>query len=525
MKRLFGVLIMMVAVASAYSHAAGWQLSSSQYEPAKIPLEIIAPRAGLTIANRYYKAYPGITYRVPVVVLGGAFPFQYQLVSGPSGMTIGQHYGDRDYGIINYPNPVAGSYSVTVRVTDQQSNTYTVTWPLTVTKSGFIFVDAVHGHHSAANGGTGTGTINNPFLTMDDWYSGTVGSSGSNAARKADNTYSGYFVYYRAGTYRTSSTYTESGTGGRRVPCVSGNKPKVQLAYPGENVTFDVSGGEISFYSDSSGNYYMGGIHFVGLNSAGDNRAWSWDSGVNDIGSFESSYDATTPSVGSNAAAMMSRRAGGYSNYIFMSHNTYLHLNGYVAFLGYSTNKVVAEFNTINNNTLGEGFYAKINNKNWSIRANTGLAGNSRPLFGIDGYSTSDNIEVCWNNYKSSGDGALLGLTPDTPIGNVWLYRNTWQVADQRVANVTVNNLVVAKDVVTYTNSGANSHGWLYKNGASVSAHFSGESCVRSGSGCTDSSGNLTGSARTSYLGLLGHEIPTSSSAGFPPAAPDLSVH
>src|SRR5689334_3733291 len=81
---------------------SAWQLAAGHYETAKIPLEIIAPRAGLTTANRYYKTYPGIAYRVPVVVLGGAFPFKFELLTAPSGMTIGQYDGDTDYGVINW---------------------------------------------------------------------------------------------------------------------------------------------------------------------------------------------------------------------------------------------------------------------------------------------------------------------------------------------------------------------------------------------------------------------------------------
>ena len=520
------IIMMLALLVAAHCEAASWQLTPLQYETSKIPMELAAPRAGLSTANRYYKAYPGLLYRVPVVVLGGAYPYQYALTAAPSGMTVGQHYGDADYGIINWTNPTTGTSSVTVQVTDQQGTVVSVNYSITVTTAGFIFVDSAKGHHSSANGGTGTGTLANPFLTMDDFYSGTVGGAASYSSRKADTTYSGYFVYYRAGTYATSTMATEGADNGLRSPFVSGNKPKVHLAYPGETATINTSGAAIIYYGDNSGNYYMGGLSFAGLGSGGDNKAWEWDSGVNDIGSFECNYDASIASSGngSNAALMMSRNNGYFSNYVFMSHNTIVGLNTYDIFLGYQANKFVAEGNTISNNIGdGHGFYAKITNQNWSIRGNVGLIGNSTALYNVDGYSTSNNIEVSWNNYKSSGDGASFGLTPSVAIGTVWQYRNTWQVGQQHVANMTVTNLLVANDVLTYTGGSANTHGWFYDKQAVapvVTAKFSGEECVLRGSSCTDTSGKLTGTARTNYLGVRGFEIGLGVT---PPVAPPVA--
>src|SRR5689334_21125847 len=78
---------------------------------ANYPLQIIQPQPNLTTHSRFYKAYPGILYRVPVSVLGGAYPFTYSLTTAPSGMTI-----DAATGIISWPNPTtSGSpHSVTV---------------------------------------------------------------------------------------------------------------------------------------------------------------------------------------------------------------------------------------------------------------------------------------------------------------------------------------------------------------------------------------------------------------------------
>lgn len=88
------------------------------------PIEIIAPRAGLDIGNRYYKAYPGLRYEVPIAVIGGTFPNTYSLISGPSGMSI-----DASTGVLSWPNPTTtGSpHTVTVRATDAAGGTASVT--------------------------------------------------------------------------------------------------------------------------------------------------------------------------------------------------------------------------------------------------------------------------------------------------------------------------------------------------------------------------------------------------------------
>ena len=45
---------------------------------ANYPLEITQPQEGLTTHSRYYKAYPGIEYKVPIGVFGGLYPFAYE---------------------------------------------------------------------------------------------------------------------------------------------------------------------------------------------------------------------------------------------------------------------------------------------------------------------------------------------------------------------------------------------------------------------------------------------------------------
>jgi hypothetical protein len=188
-------------------------------------------------------------------------------------------------------------------------------------------------------------------------------------------------------------------------------------------------------------------------------------------------------------------------------NNTIQGTNGHDVFLGYDTSECVFEGNTINGSTdPGNGFYAKIDNADWTVRSNTGLSANATPLVAVDGYSTSNAIEICWNDYVSAGSGILLGLTPNHPVGSVWAYRNTWQIANQAATNLTVTDLEVGDDVVQYTNAAANSHGWV-DSSANVTATFTGEECVGSGKKYVDSSGNLVVPYAPTYRGTRGHEV------------------
>lgn len=468
-----------------------WQLLPGHYETAKIPLEIIAPRAGLSTTNRYYKQYPGIAYRVPVLVLGGAWPFKYELTAAPSGMTIGSTYGSTDYGVINWSNPVtSGSpFSITVKVTDQQGNTATVSYTLTVTTSGFLFLDSVNGNNANA------GTLASPKATIDGWYKGA----------KYDATYQDYFIYYRAGSYSTATDATEGGPV-YRMPMMD-VKPKVHIAYPGETVNQNAASGEWSFYSNSTGNVWFSGMSFASPSFNGGDRNVLIETSQPDHMFFENNFAAPTVAGvnGQNPALVMLSNGASVSSYIGFVRNVIYGTNNHDVVLGYSTNKFVFEGNTISGNDTGHGFYAKVKNSNWSVRANVGLSSNAAELVQVDGYDTSNNIEVCWNNYKSTGNGWLWGLTAVTALGNIWSYRNTWQIAQHTLSNVTISSLSFANDVCKFTNGSANSHG-IVSSGTITSGSYSGEECVGTGE-YVDTSGALIGSYRTSYLGTRGWEV------------------
>ncbi len=122
-------------------------------------------------------------------------------------------------GEIVWPRPATqGSpHGVTATVTDQEGTTRSVAWTMTVTSAGFRFIDAVAGL-SAASGGTGT--IDNPWLSIADMYEGT------DDAAKYLGSYADNFLYFRNGTYAMNAYAEESG----RVPLVCAGPQTASLA-------------------------------------------------------------------------------------------------------------------------------------------------------------------------------------------------------------------------------------------------------------------------------------------------------
>lgn len=504
----------------------GGFLPAGHFVTSALPLTIIAPFAGLSTTNRYYKQYPGIPYIAPVVAYGGAWPYVFTLTSAPSGMTVGQTFSSANYGTITWNNPIAGTYTCTVQVQDQNLNSVSSTWTLTVTTTGFIFVDSINGSHSVPNGGTGTGSISAPFLTLDDWYSGAAGSSGTPSARKADSTYSNFFVYYRQGSYTTVAI--EGADNGNRMPLTNNAKPKIHLGYPGETATIDTTNAAIIIYGDAGQGPWFGGLSASGMASTGDYKWVEWDAGCHDTGFFQNNYNnpGTVGAQGANPAFMMSRaNAPSISTRGFVSGCTFANTLNHDYMLGYATSIWVFENNVMTGVNDATGFYAKGDgshptqggNDTWTVRNNTCLAANTgRSLVSMDGYAYATNMDICWNNYATGSGGTGLYFGPDTGgnvISGIYSYRNTWQISSHVIDTVPVTSWTVINDVTPFTNGSANSHAYILaasggSSGSLASGSFSGEECVGLNINCvTPSSGNLTGSFRTNFLGLRGHEI------------------
>ncbi|MEF3692436.1 MAG: Ig domain-containing protein [Candidatus Moraniibacteriota bacterium] len=155
--------------------------------------------------NRIFRAYPGIEYNIRAAVIGGLYPYTYSLSNQPEGMTINYRTGE-----ISWPNPQSDSGIITLSVTDSENNTVTTTWEITISTSGFIFVNGSYA-------GTETGTIDQPYRSLRNLL--------DNETNLTD------IVYFRSGIYQM----VEHNNGSPYGMNLS-SSPSAWLAYPGENV-------------------------------------------------------------------------------------------------------------------------------------------------------------------------------------------------------------------------------------------------------------------------------------------------
>jgi hypothetical protein len=463
-----------------------FQLAPGHFEPAVLPLEIIAPEAGITAVSRYSRAYPGLTYRVPIVVLGGAWPFRYRLVTGPTGMTLGEIHGQSDYGILEWTNPTSGSapHPIAVEVTDQEGATSTVEWSLDVTDAEFLFLDAVNGDDA------NPGTLASPKRSIDGWFNGD----------KYDDAYAGWFVYYRNGTYRTDEAPIEDGI---RIALTGGQKPVVHLAYPGENPVIDLRNAHITLYGGNSD------AHFSGLTlshafDANDYKGISIESNTQRVVIFENRFEVATNLApgGSNGFLLFAGNAMEFGSHWAVVHNEFQDLTNGGAFEVYSVSDSVFEGNTLAH-VHGGGIYLKNSTPRWSIRNNVGLGDNSNFLARSDAYnglSAVHDVEICWNNYASSGLGWQLGYEAND-YGAHFVYRNTWQVAHQHILNATAGSVSVTRDVVQH--DGAHTSGISLESTAIVPEV---EDLLEGTDGLVDANGNLL-PAHAASEGTHGHHV------------------
>lgn len=140
--------------------------------------------------------YPALAWDWVIAVHGGRLPYTFELLQAPTGMSfaapevvfnasLGVYEWTADHSRLTWANPVSGTHTVEVRVTDRDGSSITTSWPLVIGTSGHVFVDPVNG--SDAN----DGSLGSPYQTFTPLasghagnichiYSGTVAISGAN---------------------------------------------------------------------------------------------------------------------------------------------------------------------------------------------------------------------------------------------------------------------------------------------------------------------------------------------------------
>ena len=490
--------------------AGAWQLAGdgvsadSHWIKAKMPMHPIFPRPDSETQShaRHRWAHPDFRYEIPIGVQGGAWPFKYEIINGPSGATIGQYYGDPDYGVLKWDPAVgdSGTKTFTVRVTDQELNTVDLTWTTTIDANQFVFVDA-----SAAS--TGSGTITSPLKTFADWYRGSVDAT--------DATYHNKIVVFRSGNY----TATGSAANGGNVRLESAYKTPSLIGYPNELVNIDCSSAVFFVADGGMSDLFVSNINFNNARADVSNSHFWWIIDRTERVTFwNNTFDTLSDgTVGTdNPCGIFVSNTGYEKNYYLYKGNTFKNFsnagsNG--SFIDmYRVFYVLIEENHCRDSTPQYGIWAKYSVAYVTIRANMMENVRAGIVLGYGGTPSGPphDHEVCWNKvvisetyWDTITHSFIVRKAADdaynTTHYNTYIYRNTfiggtaytWGVGNDPFN--TDGNVVESHDLTR----------WRTYEQETVIPNLTGGLT----SGLTDNAGNLAGANRVQYIGTRGYEV------------------
>ncbi len=355
--------------------------------------------------HRIFRAYPGIEYNIRAAVIGGAYPYVFSLSSAPEGMTINSQTGE-----ITWSNPQASAGPIILKVTDSEGTSVTTSWSITVTTSGFIFVDRSYS-------GTETGSINQPYNSIQDLLN--------------LNGHASDIVYFRAGTYKLPTYHSNISTGmGCRLD-YGGGKPHMWLAYPGETVTIDMDDHLIEDTSASlNPSYYFDGLTFTNMRDYGFRIA----SGNHYVTFRRCDFNnlVVTRTTNENMGFVFFTQVGnGYYN-VFQDSKFHDYHGGAGIGSIYNKHKLLIEDCQIYNQYQDDKIYAdalaiKTESTFVTIRHNRVVVSEGTILgSAMNGcLIRTSNLEVCYNYFWNQGTGTAHTFNNHSSTGVVYYYRNT----------------------------------------------------------------------------------------------------
>lgn len=485
-----------VALAAPSEYPAG-------YYPSNYDLELVSPRAAGTApsaesgtpnmpsGHRIFKAYPGIEYNIRAVVIGGAYPYTFALSNAPAGMTINSRTGE-----ITWPNPQENA-EPTITVTDMDGTQRSSSWAITVTTSGFRFVDSVSGSDANA------GTLAAPWQTLTGVY---------NSSASTDIT------YFRSGTYDHGSLpITSEGGGWQRVEWPS-SRSRQWIAFPGDSVSLDSrynagtgTGTLTRLSGDSTTPVYIDGLE---AGNAGNIIFQLGQSHYNILRRLLL-RDILNGQDGQNPAGVMYLTTHGVnpSYYGCLQDVEATALVGGGPFKTYSQYKWLCE--DLNAHDTSWGADIKAATGRWEVRGSlfdrltatyAGLFGNMNqdPASGL-----RNNGEVRFNKFLASGaSNILLDVNQDGNSDQVDIYRNTFVGGIVRVRNVDSADGPFNFDSNVIVNESSETDN-ITLSSVSDSSRIVRTNNLSGGAAdaITNTDGLLQGSYRTTYLNQRGHEI------------------
>jgi hypothetical protein len=410
-----------MAVSGIVNAAMPFPFPAGYFVPAKMPMHLVYPRPDTETAAhaRHRWAHPQMEYAIPIGVQGGAWPFKYELISGPSGAKIGSLYGDTNYGSITWtPTATTGTQEFKVRITDQELNTVEATWKVTIDPGMFVFVK------SGATG-TKTGAIDNPLATAAEWHKSAT-----------DSTYANKIIVFRGGIYNLVGDIANN----NNVRLTANQKTPSLIGFPGEEPVIDSSTAKI--LTGDLTDMFVAGItwknarndvadaHYFWL--TGDvSRATFWRNHFTDMQFGKAGTDNTGPVFISSTVKA--------KNNILYKENLITNVNNasgnghYIDV--YRASYVLVEQNIAKNSSTSYGFWMKASISYVTVRANEAIE-NVRGTQVSVGYGSAvgelpHSHEVCWNRIVvpvGQEGPALLFAMSDSYTDQTYdsfIYRNT----------------------------------------------------------------------------------------------------
>lgn len=415
------LISLLMAVSGIVNAAMPFPFPAGYFVPAKMPMHLVYPRPDTETAAhaRHRWAHPQMEYAIPIGVQGGAWPFKYELISGPSGAKIGSLYGETNYGSITWtPTATSGTQEFKVRITDQELNTVEATWKVTIDPSMFVFV-------KSGTTGTKTGAIDSPLASVSDWFKSAT-----------DKTYLNKIIVFRGGNYQLVGDAANN----NNLRLDAAYKTPSLIGFPGEDPIIDSSAAKIM--GSDVPDLFVAGITWKNARNDVANAHFFWFTGdVSRATFWRNSFTEIkygTAGTDNTGPVFIASTVKPKHNILFkenllsdvnnaMGNGTYLTI--------YRSSYVLIEQNTVKDSATNTGFNAKATISYITIRANMAYENVRGIQIGL-GYSAAANEpphdhEICWNRIvvpETQSEAAILAVNSDYYKGqtyNTFVYRNT----------------------------------------------------------------------------------------------------
>lgn len=398
-------------------------LGSDAFVAAKMPMKVVYPRPDSETSStaRHRLAYPGLEYKIPLAIQGGAYPFTFEVVSGPSDMQVSNDPREEDYGTLTWIPPTDPQPATTVRVqvTDQEGSTIDVTYSVAVTREHFVFLDPGAPER-------GDGTIGAPLNAFSDIHRDS----------SSDTTYAGDILYLRDG--RHFLTGPSDSNGNYKVD--NQNKPVVWLAYPDEDVVVDASSSVFNvIQGGAASDIFMHGFRMENARADISNSRFFFMAG--DSADRATFFDVSFRNLGrgtsggtDNPGAIVQFKGTDWRDYLAVINCDIEDYSAPLVGSVYTTRHAVIEGNVLGptSGNPNQGIYAKNANDLWSIRKNRSIYANfpeGAIQMGMgDGSYGPQRVEIAYNLIRVPDLKRAVVTNWNnfvTGENRVWLYRNT----------------------------------------------------------------------------------------------------